>query len=83
IIPHTTDVDFCIRSEEYSRETKITRSLIEKKSFTAKILKPLMHKKSPYHLFRIYGLPDDSYELAVTVKKVSPRERQNSAQAIC
>ncbi|GMS82081.1 hypothetical protein PENTCL1PPCAC_4256, partial [Pristionchus entomophagus] len=57
IIPHTTDVDYFIRSEEYS----------------PKILAALEDKRSPYRLFRIYGLPDDSYELAVTVKRVSPK----------
>ncbi|GMT11688.1 hypothetical protein PFISCL1PPCAC_2985, partial [Pristionchus fissidentatus] len=53
-IPHTTDVDFFIRKEEYS----------------PKVLASLNTKKSPYNLFRIYGLPEDSYELAVRVKAV-------------
>ncbi|GMS98198.1 hypothetical protein PENTCL1PPCAC_20373, partial [Pristionchus entomophagus] len=56
IILHTTDVDYFIRSEEFS----------------PKILAALQDRRSPYRLFRIYGLPEDSYELAVKVKNVSP-----------
>ncbi|GMT17452.1 hypothetical protein PFISCL1PPCAC_8749, partial [Pristionchus fissidentatus] len=53
IIPHTTDIDFFIRAEEYSPAIKAD----------------LDDKKSPYKLFRIYGTPTDSYELSLNVKK--------------
>ncbi|GMS87479.1 hypothetical protein PENTCL1PPCAC_9654, partial [Pristionchus entomophagus] len=53
LIPHTTDIDFFIRAEEYSPSIRAD----------------LDARRSPYKLFRIYGTPTDSYELSINVKK--------------
>uniref|UniRef100_A0A8R1YTM9 W02B3.4-like N-terminal domain-containing protein n=1 Tax=Pristionchus pacificus TaxID=54126 RepID=A0A8R1YTM9_PRIPA len=53
LIPHTTDIDFFIRAEEYSPSIRAD----------------LDARQSPYKLFRIYGTPSDSYELSINVKR--------------
>ncbi|GMR40865.1 hypothetical protein PMAYCL1PPCAC_11060, partial [Pristionchus mayeri] len=55
LIPHTTDIDFFIRAEEYSPSIRAD----------------LDARASPYKLFRIYGTPSDSYELSLNVKRAS------------
>ncbi|KAF8385683.1 hypothetical protein PRIPAC_74825 [Pristionchus pacificus] len=55
LISHTSDVDFFIRAEDYNPS----------------ILADLDAKESPYKVNRIFGLPKDSYELTVLVKKSS------------
>ncbi|GMS85553.1 hypothetical protein PENTCL1PPCAC_7728, partial [Pristionchus entomophagus] len=52
LIPHTTDIDFGIRAEEFSPV----------------LLSDLDAARSPYKVSRIFGFPSDSYELTVKVK---------------
>ncbi|GMS90376.1 hypothetical protein PENTCL1PPCAC_12551, partial [Pristionchus entomophagus] len=53
LIPHTPDIDFFIRAEEYSPS----------------ILADLDSRWSSYNVLRIFGTPIDSYELTLNVKK--------------